>query len=184
MHMALDTRAWTRADLDRLPDDGNKYEVLDGELLVTPAPSPVHQQIIAWLSQRLTPFVATHGIGVVHQARSIMVNGPKRQVEPDLMVLPVGRFETWDAAPTPKLVIEVLSKATRRRDLAQKRQFYLERGVEEYWAVDRQDRSIMRVRRDAAESVTALLTWGPTGTFAALEIDASVMFGEVLGTWP
>ena len=39
MHMALDTRAWTRADLDRLPDDGNRYEVLDGELLVTPAPS-------------------------------------------------------------------------------------------------------------------------------------------------
>jgi Uma2 family endonuclease len=184
MHMALDTRAWTRADLDRLPDDGNKYEVLDGELFVTPAPSAVHQQIIAWLSQRLTPFVATHGIGVVHQARSVMVNGPARQVEPDLMVLPIGRFDTWDDAPIPKLVIEVLSKTTRRRDLDQKRRFYIERGVAEYWAVDRQNRSVIRIRREGTETTAALLTWTPRGSNAALEIDVTAMFTEVLGQQP
>ena len=54
--MALETRPWTRADLDRLPEDGNKYEVIDGALFVTPAPSAIHQRIVAWLSEALTPF--------------------------------------------------------------------------------------------------------------------------------
>jgi Uma2 family endonuclease len=181
MHMALDTRAWTRADLDRLPDDGNKYEVLDGELLVTPAPSAPHQEIIAWLNARLTLFVVAHGIGRVHQARSVMVDGPVRQVEPDLMVLPPGRIETWDAAPVPMLVVEVLSKATRRRDLEQKRRFYMERGVGEYWVVDRAARSVTFISRDGSGTTTTLLTWRPTGTPEALEIDVAVMFREALG---
>jgi Uma2 family endonuclease len=117
------TIPWTRTDLDRLPDDGNRYELLNGELLVSPAPSPPHQQIVAWLSDVLTPFVARHRIGIVHQAPSVMVRGDSTQVEPDLMVLPRVSFETWDAAPVPLLVIEVLSRSTSRRDLNQKRDF-------------------------------------------------------------
>ena len=182
MHMALDTRAWTRADLDRLPDDGNRYEVLDGELLVTPAPSAVHQQIVAWLSERITPFVAEHRIGRVHQARSVMVDGPKRQVEPDLMVLPRERFDSWDAAPIPILVVEVLSRSTRRTDLDGKRRFYMERGVAEYWAVDREVRSVIRARREGIETLKTHLLWRPVGTTAALEIDVVAMFSETLGS--
>jgi Uma2 family endonuclease len=181
MHMALDTRAWTRLDLDRLPDDGNKYEVLDGELFVTPAPSAVHQQIIAWLSARLTPFVVERGIGVVHQARSVMVDGPSRQVEPDLMVLPPGRFETWEVSPIPILVVEVLSKATRRRDMEQKRRFYMERGVAEYWAVDREGRSVIRIRRAGTETTTTHLNWMPEGTTVGLDVDIAAMFAETMG---
>ena len=180
MHMALDTRAWTRADLDRLPDDGNRYEVLDGELFVTPAPPAIHQQIVAWLSARLTPFVATHRIGVVHQARSVMVNGPSRQVEPDLMVLPIGRFETWDSAPTPLLVVEVLSTSTRHGVLGKKRDFYMERGVDEYWIVDRRARAVRRIRREATELITAVLRWAPRGSTEQLEVDVAEMF-EMLG---
>jgi Uma2 family endonuclease len=181
MHMALDTRGWTRASLDRLPDDGNKYEVLDGELLVTPAPSAPHQEIIAWLSETLTPFVVTHRIGRVHQARSVMVDGPSRQVEPDLMILPPGRFDTWDAAPIPLLVVEVLSEATRHRDLDGKRRFYMERGVGEYWAVDRVARSVTIIRRDMSATTTTLLTWKPAGTPVGLEIDVAAMFRETVG---
>lgn len=181
MHMATRSRAWTRADLDRLPDDGNTYEVLDGELLVTPAPSAGHQQIVAWLSERLTPFVATHYIGRVHQPRSVMVDGPSRQVEPDLMVLPPGRFDTWDAAPIPILVVEVLSRTRRRRDLDGKRRFYMERGVAEYWAVDPSARSVAVIRGEQSETTTTTLTWRPAGTEAALEIDLPAMFSEAIG---
>jgi Uma2 family endonuclease len=50
MHMALKARRWTRSDLDRLPDDGNRYEVIDGQLLVTPPPSVAHEEIVASLA--------------------------------------------------------------------------------------------------------------------------------------
>src|ERR1041384_2200889 len=105
MGMAISIPRYTVDDLDRLPDDGNRYELLDGELLVTPAPSAGHQRIVAWLSEKLTPFVLAHGIGVVHHPRSvIIIDGA--QVEPDLMVLPRIPFDEWDGAPTPMLVVE------------------------------------------------------------------------------
>lgn len=180
-HMAMpQTIPWTRKDLDRLPDDGNRYELLDGELLVSPAPSPPHQQIVAWLSDVITPFVAAHRVGIVHQARSVMVRGDSTQVEPDLMVLPRIAFATWDDAPVPLLVIEVLSRSTPRRDLIQKRDFYLDRGVRDYWVVDRYSRSVTHITRDRTETVTTILTWTPAeGVAPALEIDIAAMFAEV-----
>ena len=180
MHMALETRAWTRADLVRLPDDGNKYEVLGGVLLVTPAPSPRHQRIVAWLNAVITPFVAAHGIGVVHQARSVVVVGDA-EVEPDLMVLPQhAAFDAWEDAPTPILVVEVLSSSTRRRDLHEKQRFYVDSGVDEYWVVDRYERSVVRMRADGATSATKLLTWSPKGAGVALDVDISAMFNTCL----
>ena len=176
MHMALETRPWTRADLDRLPDDGNRYEVVDGRLFVTPAPSAVHQQIVAWLSARITPFVVANGVGVVHQSPSVMVKDDS-QVEPDLMVLPNGVFIDWSRAPTPILVVEVLSRSTRRRDLNEKRDFYIGRAVEEYWVVDREDRSVVRFRGGTAETVTGLLKWTP-GCAETLEMDLTELFAQ------
>ena len=174
MQMALEARPWTRRDLDRLPDDGNRYEVVDGALFVTPAPSAAHQRIVAALSALITPFVVANGVGVVHQARSVMVDAAS-QVEPDLMVLPPATFEAWEEAPVPILVVEVLSQTTRRRDLEDKRRFYLAKGVEEYWIVDREARSILRVRPSGAEKVTGVMTWAPRTTQAALEVDVAAL---------
>ena len=56
---------WDYSDYARLPDDGNRYEVIDGELLVTPAPSPLHQRILARLLMLLDSYVERHGLGVV-----------------------------------------------------------------------------------------------------------------------
>jgi Uma2 family endonuclease len=171
MHMALETRPWTRSDLNRLPDDGNTYEVVDGALLVTPAPSAAHQRIVAWLNAVLTPFVVSNGIGVVHQARSVMVAGGS-QVEPDLMVLAFESFQTWESAPVPLLVVEVLSDSTRTRDLGEKRRFYIQTGVAEYWAVDRKRRSLVRfAQAGPAETITTRFAWQPRGAEATLEID-------------
>lgn len=178
MHMALETRPWTRADLDRLPDDGNRYEVLDGELLVTPPPSVSHQEIVAWLSAKLTPFVTANGLGTVHHPRSVMVDGGS-QVEPDLMVRPLIPHRGWDDAPVPILVVEVLSRSTRRRDLHTKRAFYIESGVGEYWVVDRENRSVTRIAADRDEPIRAQLIWSPKGSTDVLTIDVALMFAEV-----
>jgi Uma2 family endonuclease len=175
-----DVIPWKRADLDRLPDDGNRYEVLNGELLVTPAPSDVHQAIVDWLSAVLTPFVVAHRLGVVQHPRSVIVIDGS-QVEPDLMARPSAPPLGWERAPIPFLVVEVLSRSTRQRDLGKKRAFYIKEGVAEYWVVDRQTRSILRVTPERDERVVGMLTWTLPNAAAALEVDVARMFRDVLG---
>ena len=173
-----ETVPWTRKDLDRLPDDGNRYEVLDGELLVTPVPSVEHQAIVEWLAARLFPFVLANELGTLGFPRSVIVESGS-QVEPDLMVRPHLRGGSWERAPRPILVIEVISEATRRRDLVNKSAFYIRAGIPEYWAVDRRGRSIVRFTAASSETVNSVLTWTPKGIAATLDIDVAAMFADL-----
>ncbi|MGQ0537659.1 MAG: Uma2 family endonuclease, partial [Gemmatimonadaceae bacterium] len=111
--MATATKRWTLEELHSLPDDGNKYELINGELLVTPPPTDEHETIIARLSRILDPYVAKHGLGLVYRPRSV-VRTEGSEVEPDLMVRqPQGhRKAKWESAPIPSLVVEVLSPYT------------------------------------------------------------------------
>ena len=87
MLMALATRAWTLAELDRLPDDGNKYELVEGELFVTPAPSPAHERLSSVLYSILLPYVRKERLGDIYTPRAVVrTNGS--EVEPDLTVRP------------------------------------------------------------------------------------------------
>ena len=171
------THAWTLRDLERMPDDGNKYEVVRGELFVTPAPSRAHQLVIARLSRILDRYVDEQGLGVVHQARAI-VRRRGSESEPDLFV-DSGDATNWNDAPTPLLVVEVHSRTTRRRDLNQKRAYYLDDvGVPEYWMVDRESRTVRVARaRQADEIVAGVLTWRPEGAARPLEFDVARLFG-------
>src|SRR6476646_4325149 len=85
MSMPNTARAWTLAELHRLPDDGNKYELVYGELFVTPAPTEEHETIAASLSRSLVPFVEAQGLGLVYHPRAV-VQRRKSEVEPDIMV--------------------------------------------------------------------------------------------------
>jgi Uma2 family endonuclease len=178
-HMAMpQTIRWTRADLDRLPDDGNRYEVVDGELFVTPPPSEIHEAIAAWLSARLTVYVATHRLGVVHHPRAVMISHDSI-VEPDLMVRPFQEtFSGWQHAPHPILVVEIVSSATRRRDLVQKRDFYAAAMIPEYWIVDRVSRSVIRYSSGVATTETSILIWLPDSANDSLEIDLHQLWSE------
>jgi Uma2 family endonuclease len=183
MHMAINTRRWTRSDLARLPDDNNKYEVVRGELFVTPAPRSRHQEIVVVLVRRLMPYVTANRLGDIHQPRSVMVFDGS-EVEPDLMVRPFvpAPPPEWEDAPIPFLVVEVSSDATRRRDQLQKRALYLDAGVSEYWIMDGDQRSIRRVRLDQDdEVVTDTLRWHPTGVRAPLDLDVAGLFRDALG---
>ena len=183
MLMALSTRAWTLAELDRLPDDGNKYELVDGELFVTPAPSPAHEQLASVLHGIIAPYVREQQLGRVYTPRAV-VRTDASEVEPDLMVRPETPTlpKKWAQMPTPLLVVEISSRTTRRRDHEQKRGLYTRIGVAEYWIVDRWSRSIHVVRRAAADSVAeSVLEWRPDGARQALNIDVAAYFDEALG---
>jgi Uma2 family endonuclease len=179
-HMAMpQTIPWTRDQLDRLPDDGNRYEVLGGELLVTPPPSDGHQEVLAWLNEALLPFVVANELGRIYFPRAVIV-ADGSQLEPDLMVRPLAPWRGWENAPVPLLVVEVLSKSTRRRDLTIKRDFYLELGIPEYWVVDRFERAIIRFTASSTETAKSILTWAPSSGAGTLDIDVAAMFKEVV----
>jgi Uma2 family endonuclease len=177
MHMALETHRWTRADLDRLPEDGNTYEVIGGELFVTPPPSAAHQEIVSRLLEFLLPYIVRHKLGRIHVPRSVIVF-EGGQAEPDLMVLPPGTtVEAWERMPAPLLVVEVLSRTTSRRDRVEKRSYYLDAGVSEYWIVDREAKSVTVIRRDHPDDVaTAHLRWQPSAGVEPLLVAVAKLF--------
>ena len=174
MSVAPRVKAWTLEELHRLPDDGNQYELVRGELFVTPAPAPLHQRVIARLNMILVPYVASHRLGQVHMGRAI-VRRSGSEVEPDLFVGEIGK--TWEDSPAPILVVEVLSDSTRRRDVGPKRRFYMEDvGIAEYWIVD-PETVTFRVVRPAHDDVVVpdTMSWLPGGvdeplTFAVAEL--------------
>ena len=170
-------RHWTVEDLEHLPDDGNKYEVVRGELLVTPAPSYWHQLIVARLARVLEPYVLEQNLGMVFQARSI-VRRAGGEAEPDLYVSEVSEHRDWNDAPTPLLVVEVQSRSTRYRDERQKRAYYLEDvGIPEYWIVDRKSRSIRIARLGESDVVaTTEMHWHPVGASEALQFGLPPLF--------
>lgn len=181
MHMALKARKWTRADLERLPDDGNKYEVIRGELFVTPPPAAGHESIVEALGRRIMPYVWAQGLGQVRFPRSVFVF-EKSLAEPDMMVLLPGRVTSWERMPTPMLVIEVASESTVRRDRVAKRSYYIDGGVSEYWIVDGTKRVVTVIKPGVADDVVSSeLLWKPSGTTEPLRIDLVTLFQEALG---
>jgi Uma2 family endonuclease len=182
MRMALTTDRWTRADLERLPDDGNKYEVIHGELLVSPAPRPAHERIIHALRRALEVFCDREQIGHVYDGKPAFVTRDS-EVLPDIVVRQtvVPPPDRWDDEPTPLLIVEVLSESTRRTDLIRKRAFYIESGIPEYWIVDGEARTIQVVRAEGDRIETATLRWQPAGASTALDVDIRKLFDDALG---
>ena len=179
MHMATATKRWTLEEVHSLPDDGNKYELVRGELFVTPPPSYEHETIAARLTDILGPFVRKQGLGLVYRPRAVL-RFEGSEVEPDLMVRARHRDPkgSWDNAPVPILIVEIISGSTRRRDHGPKRDLYVDAGVAEYWIIDPERRTITRVRPDLADDVVRdQLIWTPPNADASLTVELSEVFG-------
>ena len=185
MHMAHTVKDWNVADRDELPDDGNRYEVIDGELFVTPAPSLDHQEAIAKLILMLAPYVVAQRVGHAVFAPANVVFSPRRGLQPDLFVVPLldgRRPKLFADVGRLLLAVEVLSPSTSRVDRVKKRVVYREEAVTEYWIVDLDGRVFERsVPGDhRIEVIPDRLTWRPEGSSSALEIDVERYFREVL----
>lgn len=139
---------WTYEDYLRLPEDGNRYEVLRGSLYVTPPPIYDHQYVVWQLDQTLGRFVHENKLGVVLIA-AFDIRLPARltdPVEPDVIFFRSGNQPRPGARffqGVPDLVIEVLSPGTRRNDQTVKFDAYREAGIPEYWIVDPKDRTVV-----------------------------------------
>ena len=174
------TKVWTLEELHSLPDDGNKYELVHGELFVTPPPGVRHEVIVERLNRILVPFVVANKLGGVFHPRSV-IRFSGSEVEPDLMVRqpPPDPDAGWAAWPVPLLVVEIMSPSTRRRDQEQKKAFYREAGVEEYWIVDPEHRSVTVVRPEEGDRVeNERVEWQPPGRTRTLAIDVDQLFSE------
>jgi Uma2 family endonuclease len=174
---------WTVERALALPEDGNRYEVLDGELFVTPAPSWGHQSLLAMLFRRLGQYVDDHRLGWTRWSPADIVFSPRRLLQPDLFVVPWredGPPKTWSEVKSLLLVVEVLSPSTARADRHRKREIYQSEGVPEYWIVDGDARLIERWRAgdDRPEILTDALIWQPLPDVAPLRVDIPALFDE------
>jgi Uma2 family endonuclease len=139
--MPRDSRDWTVADLELLPDDGLQYELLDGVLLVSPAPVPLHQRAIAQLHLLLAP-ACPPGLEVYFAPLDWQPD-ERTSLQPDLLVVRDEDVEAKNIRKPLLLAVEVLSPSTRRKDLVLKRSKYEDVGVRSYWVVDPEEPSIV-----------------------------------------
>ncbi|HET8655570.1 MAG TPA: Uma2 family endonuclease [Longimicrobiaceae bacterium] len=128
-------------------DDDTRYEIIDGELLVTPAPSARHQEVSIRLELRLGTFVMERNVGKMYHAPIDVVlgEGEEHIVQPDILYISnehLGIVGHQAIRGAPDLVMEIVSPTSLRRDRWQKRALYARFGIPEYWIVDPPNRAI------------------------------------------
>jgi Uma2 family endonuclease len=175
MAMAVSIPLYTVDDLDRFPDDGNRYELLDGVLIVTPAPSNLHQVIATRLTYLLMAGIGSHGVARV-VAPGVVPRPPRTQLEPDVLVYPA-RFPAnskWTAITEHWLAVEIFSSSSKIYDREFKRGAYLTLGVREVWLVDADERTIEAYRADSLVDIhhdRIVWTVPDTDRSVAIELD-------------
>ncbi|MEO7966812.1 MAG: Uma2 family endonuclease [Gemmatimonadaceae bacterium] len=139
MPAALD-RYYTREEVLAFPDDGNRYELVRGELLVSPSPRRLHQRVLLKLAIALTLHAEQHKLGTVYVSPADISWGglPDVLVQPDVFVVAPHeqRVNEWIDMRHFHLFVEVLSPATTRHDRFTKRRLYQEMRVPLYWVID------------------------------------------------
>jgi Uma2 family endonuclease len=172
------------ADMVRqLPDDGNRYETVRGELLVTPAPRPWHQEVAARLHVALRGYCEAEGVGHVFSAPADISWGPDILVQPDVFVVPIAEARTleWARMQHLLLAIEVLSPSSSRADRFTKRRPYQEVGIPLYWMVDVDERIVEVWTPDATfpSFERERLAWHPEGADEPLVVACAELFRPV-----
>jgi Uma2 family endonuclease len=126
----------TVADLESMPDDGHRYELIDGTLIVSPAPTPRHQYVLAELNDRMRAACPRDSDLMVLFAPLDVVLSIDTSLQPDLLVTRRSDLTDRNLPKAPLLAVEVLSPSTRLVDLNLKRARYEAAGCASYWVVD------------------------------------------------
>ena len=166
--------------VEALPDDGQRYELAYGELLVTPAPGRRHERVLMRLADEVFAYLRTARVGELYISHGVVSWSEDSYFLPDLLVVPAGeaRTDRWDEVQHPLLIVEVLSPSSARHDRVQKRRRFQEAGVPLYWIVDP---DLARVEiwtpADSAPHIEQeRLTWHPAGAAAPLVLDLPQLF--------
>jgi Uma2 family endonuclease len=181
MAMAISVPLYTVDDLDRFPDDGNRYELLDGVLLVTPAPAAVHQLVASRIQVKIA--IALQETGHAHVVGpGAVVRKPRTQLEPDILVYP-SRFTPrmdWPKITEHWLAVEVLSRSSHMYDREFKRDAYFALGVEQVWLVDWRER-LVEVCKGIGKSrrVRDVIRWRISPANVTVTIDLNEIFADV-----
>jgi len=141
-------------DFWSLPDDGNRYEIIDGKLYVTPAPAMRHQIVSARLMDLLYRHVSSARIGHVFHAPTAVILGPHRQVQPDLLFLSrekIPLITSKEVAGAPDLAVEIVSPSSKMADRVVKSAAYADSGVSWYWIVDPDERAVDEYRLETGQ---------------------------------
>lgn len=133
-------RPLTRVDLEAMPDDGHRYELIDGALIVTPAPSPLHQRAVLELAYRLRQ-LCPPDLEVLISPLDVAL-AKDTVMQPDVLVARRRDLTERDLPTAPVLAVEILSPSTRRIDLTLKRSRLEAAGCAAYWVVDPQAPSL------------------------------------------
>jgi Uma2 family endonuclease len=180
-------RGWTYEEFSRLPDDGNRYEVIAGELYVTPAPGSIHQVVSARFFTELRVFATNqHDLGEVLYAPLDVIFSEGDYVQPDIVFLRKDhehyRTKRGIEGP-PDLVVEILSSTTARQDRGIKRERYALFGVPEYWIIDVDARrvEVYRLQDDPDQPtiVADRLTWQPVEGGPVLELNVAELLSNL-----
>ena len=136
---AQPAKRWTADEARKLNEANPKwwprYEVIDGELLVSPGPRPVHQDAVIALVVRLAPYTKRERVGRTRTSPSDIALEPDTTVEPDVFVTPASigpQIRTWSEITTLLLAVEVLSPSTAQNDRVKKRRYFSRNNVPEY----------------------------------------------------
>jgi len=161
-----------------LPDDGNRYEVIEGELYVSPAPTRRHQELSKRLEYHLYRWAEVEGRrGEVFYAPFDVILADDTVLQPDLIYVREerrDRFSERGLEGAPDLVVEILSPSTRARDRGLKRETYARHGVSELWLVDPEANAVEVFRLDGGRLVLAG-RFGPQDRLESLSVAGLVV---------
>ena len=183
MAMATAIPHYTADEVRQFDDPRLRFEVIRGELFVSPAPRVSHQLLVSALNHTFFEYFSANPIGVVIPGPFEVEFSNDSAVQPDLLVV----LDTQRSRLTPErhhgppaLVIEIISYSSKRTDRLQKRLLYLEEGVSEYWVVDPVSKQLERWRpeSDRAEVLTTQVSWKPTPDAPALVVDLVGLFAR------
>jgi Uma2 family endonuclease len=173
---------WTYAEFAKLPEgDGNRYEVIAGELYVSPSPGIRHQRVLTKLLRSLGDYVDSQELGDLLVGPIDVLFAEGDYLAPDLVFVRRERMSIESKRgieAAPDLVVEILSPSTARRDRNLKRDRYQHFGVPEYWIVDPDKREIIVHGKDRSipEVCSRTLTWQPSADKPGLDLDIAGLF--------